>query len=147
MVDLSRLILHSSYPAFKNKREYTGSVSISGTVVSGTNTRTFTVTLDEPVEIADVTFYGRAQQGMDGGIGIADYSFDPRPTGYWFYEGAVWVRGDGTGYTNYPVPFIINSSISGNILTITATCVLQFSATLTLTAEMLQYKVVDYINT
>lgn len=148
MPDLTKLILHSSYPAFKNKREYVGSFVLSGTVVGGVNVRTHVVTLDSPLtDITDVTFAGRAQVGMDGGFGLTDYSFDPRPSGYWFRDGVVWVRGDGTGFTNYPMPFTINYAIAGNQLTITAICVQQFGTPLTLTAESVSYKIVDYINT
>lgn len=143
MPDLTKLSLYSETPAFKNLNEYAGSFNISGTVVGGVNTRTFDMTLPFAPQIADVRFFGRGDQGF----ALGDHIMDPRPSNTWFKQGRVFVRGDGGFYVNEGTMWTLNYSISGNILTVTAICVQQFLATLTLTPETVQVKVVDYIST
>lgn len=145
MPDLTKLIAHSSYPAFKNMSEYTGSFDISGTIVPGVNVRSYFFDLPYVPAIEDIVFSGRGEQGFSS----PDFGTNPRPSGTWFKEGAVFVRGDnaGDGYINEGTMWVINASINGKQLTITAICVIQFYATLTLTTETVQIKLVDYIST
>lgn len=137
MSDLTKLILETSYDAFKNNREYEGTYSITGTTSPGTNVKTTVVSLLQIPDLTDVVFNGNTD---------TVFGSDPRPADGWFHQGAVWVRGDnaGAGYTNYPTPWSVYSSISGTSLTITMIYVQQFSAPLTLTPETLYYKLVDY---
>lgn len=144
MVDLTKLQSYSETPSFKqNLDDVLGSFNISGTVVSGVNTRTVVVNLDQAPEICDIEFFGRGEQGFS----TPNNQTDPRPSSTWFKEGAIWVRGDGGIYSNYPVPFTLSASFIGATLTITAICAIQFDATLTLTTEAVQYKIVDYVST
>lgn len=138
--DLTKLQSTSLVPGFKNNDEFTGSFTIDGTFFSGSKVITKTIELPNGTDIAEVIFQGRA----DGGFVIP--TDDPRPNNAWFKRGVVWVRVDdaGAGYTNYPQPFLISASISGNTLTLKATSIKQFVANLTITAEVVQYKIIDY---
>jgi hypothetical protein len=131
--DLTKLTLHTGYPAFKNNRIYTGSFTISGTTSGGTNTRTATINLDEAPDLADIVFSGRSTE-----------TYTNRPNNYWFKQGTVEVRGDGGAFTDYATPWVITSRISGSSIIITATCVQTFTQVLTLTSSTVQYRVVDY---
>lgn len=135
--DLSQIILHSNYPAFKNNTDYSGFFTISGVTAPGLNQQTTVVNLDNAPDIIDITFNGPTD---------TVFSSDPRPSDGWFKQGAVWVRGDnpGAGYTNYPTPWVVYSSITGTQLTITVQYVQQFTAALTLTGTLAYYKLVDY---
>lgn len=135
MVDLTKLILHSAYPAFKNNNIFTGTLQINGTVVAGTNTKTFTVDLGLIPDMTDVMFNGPTDTW---------YGSDPRPASGWFKQGQVWVRGDSGAYPNYGTNWRINSSINGSILTITAVYVQQFIDTLSLTSTNFSYRLIDY---
>lgn len=143
MPDLTKLQSYSETPSFKNLNEYPGSFVISGTVTAGANLITHIFSLPVQPEISDIVFFGRGDQGFS----TPDFTTSPRPSDTWFKQGAIFVRGDGTGYSNYPVPFVITAQLVGNQLTISALCVIQFTATLTLTPETVLYKVVDYIST
>ncbi len=137
-VDLTKLILHSGYAAFKNNQTYTGSVTISGSTAAGLNTQTFTIPLINETDIVDIIFNG--QNDYDGSYG------DPRPSSGWFKEGAVYVRGDnaGAGYVNYSTRWVINSRISGTNIIITALWTQTFTDALTLASTSFSYKLVDY---
>lgn len=130
---LTKLIFHSNYPAFKNDAVYTGSFSLSGTTASGINDITETVPLDSAPDLLDVVFQGNS-----------DATFDIRPDDAWFKKGRVWVRGDGGAITNLPLPWDIGYYIDGSNLVIRARYVQTFTQALTMTAETVQYKVVDY---
>lgn len=141
-VDLSKLVMHSNYPAFKNNTEYTGFFTISGTTAGGVNQVTTTVPITTAPDLCDVLFNGASDTHWEGTYG----DIDPRPDGGWFKRGSIWVRGDngGAGYVDYPTPWVITSKIQGTNLIITATYVQQFAAALTLTSTLGLYKLVDY---
>lgn len=136
MSDLTKVIIDTTYDAFKNNTIYTGTYQITGTSSGGTNTRSFTITLANP-DMTDVVFNGPTD---------TVFSSDPRPADGWFKRGAVWVRGDnaGAGYNNYPIPWDVYTSIAGSIMTVTLLYVQQFSTVLTLTATDMFYRIVDY---
>lgn len=140
MVDLTKLQSTTTVPAFKNNDEFSGSFTIDGSYNSGSKVITKQITLPNGTDIADIIFQGRA----DGGFVIP--TDDPRPNDAWFKRGVVYARVDdaGAGYTNYPMPFLISASISGNTLTISATSFKQFIANLTITPEVVNYKIIDY---
>jgi hypothetical protein len=142
MLDLTKLQYHTGYNTFKNNAVYTGSYSISGSTVGGTNIRQFNVTLARQPDIMDVIFSGASDTAFEGTYGDAD----PRPDSGWFKRGAVWVRGDngGAGYVNYPTPWEVYTSLSGLTLTVTLLYSQQFSDGLSLTPATLSYKIVDY---
>ena len=137
MPDLTKLQYHTGYNTFKNNAVYTGNYSITGSTAGGTNTRSFDVTLARRPDIMDVIFNGATD---------TVFSSDPRPADGWFKKGAVWVRGDnaGAGYTNYPTPWVVYTSLSGLTLTVTLVYSQQFTPSLTLTSTPIYYKIVDY---
>lgn len=137
-VDLTKLQSTTLRQSFKNNGVYTGSFVISGTMTGSSMQITRQITLPANVSIADILFQGRADGGFDFPTG------DPRPNSAWFKRGVVNVRANGSGYVNYPMPFIIGARIDGNILTLTATTFRQFTGNLTLTAETVNFKVIDY---
>lgn len=139
-LDLTKVQSTTTQPGFKNNDEYEGSFTISGSFNGQSKQVTTTITLPDNVDIADIMFKGRA----DGGFSIS--TGEARPNDAWFKRGRVYVRGDdsGAGYTNYPVGFILNASISGNQLTISANAFKTFVANLSLTSETVYYKLVDY---
>lgn len=137
--ELDKLQSTTLKPAFKNNDEYTGSFNITGTMSAGSKIITKVIDLPDGTDIADVIFKGRA----DGGFGVP--TGDPRPNGAWFKRGSVWARTDDSPtYVNYPMPFRINASISGNQLIITAAAFKTFTANLTITSETVYYKIIDY---
>ena len=129
MADITKLAFHSAYPAFKNNTIYTGTKTISGTTSGGLNTKTFIVTLDQEPDLLDIIFTGPS----DG----------TRPTGAWFKKGAVNVATNNAGGGN-PSTWVINSSLNGTTLIITATYVQQFTTSESLTSTDFSYRVVDY---
>lgn len=137
MPDLTKLQYHTGYNTFKNNAVYTGSYSITGSTSPGTNTRSFDITLARRPDIMDVIFNG-ATDTVSG--------LDPRPANGWFKKGAVWVRGDnaGAGYTNYPTPWVVYTSLTNLTLTVTLVYSQQFTPSLTLTSTPISYKIVDY---
>lgn len=140
-VDLSKLQSTTLNQSFKNNAEYTGSFNISGNYTSSTMQVTRQIVLPANVVIADIVFQGRANGGFAFDTGEA------RPNAAWFKRGRVYARGDstdGSGYSNWPVDFIIGALISGNVLTLTAISSRQYTGNLAITAEPVQYKVIDY---
>jgi hypothetical protein len=136
MPDLSKLVSHSGYPAFKNDKEYTGSFNISGSTSGGTNTRTSTVNLDQAPDLCDVILNGRAVPA----IGPA------RTSSGWFKlnnNNSILVNSNGT-LTNYNTPWTITYRISGSSVIFTATFVQQFTGTQNLTTTPVNYKIIDY---
>lgn len=134
-VDLTKLIMHSSYPGFKNNNIFPGSFTISGSASVGLNTRTATIDLDFTPDMADVLFNGPAAFG-----GISD----PRPASGWFSHGYVYIRGDSLFYQNYPTPWHLSAEIIGSTIVITARCRLEFDEALTLTSTTIRWRLVDY---
>lgn len=137
MPDLAKTHYHTEYNAFKNDNIYTGSFSITGSTTAGLNVRSTQVTLREVPDLLNVAYNGDTD---------TVFASDPRPDGGWFHRGSVWVLGTDVpaGYTNYPTPWSVYSSINGNVLTITLFFVQQFTATLALTPTPLDYRIVDY---
>jgi len=140
-VDLTKLQSTTLNQSFKNNGIYTGSFNISGNYTSGSMQITQQIVLPANVVIADIIFQGRADGGFTFPTG------DPRPNAAWFKRGRVYARGDstdGSGYSNWPVDFIIGARINGNILTLTATSFRQYTGNLAITAEPVSFKVIDY---
>lgn len=135
--DLTKLVLHTNYPAFKNNTDYQGFFSITGVTAGGLNQVSAQVALETAPDLSDVIFNGPTD---------TVFASDPRPSAGWFKQGFVWVRGDNApaGYTNYPTPWFITQQISGTTMTITASYVQQFTAALTLTSTACSYKIIDY---
>lgn len=142
MRDLTKLQYHTGYNTFKNNAVYTGTYTISGTSTAGTNLKQFNITLARQPDIMDVIFNGASDTHWEGTYGDQD----PRPDSGWYKKGAIWVRGDdaGAGYTDYPTPWIVYTSLSGLTLTVSLVFSQQFIATLSLTPTVLSYKIVDY---
>lgn len=131
--DITKLVLDSSRPAFKNNTVFEGSFNISGTASGGVNTRTTTVNIGQAPDLADVIFNGRA----DPSAAIF------RPSTGWFKQGNVLVQADDDGFT-FNTPWQIAYRFSGTNLTVTATYTQQFTSTVTLTTAEVKYRVVDY---
>lgn len=132
--DLTKLALHTAYDAFKNNAIYTGTLTISGSTVEGTNVQTFTVTLTQTPDMTDIVFNGPTD---------TVFSNDPRPSDGWFKRGAVWIPTNDAGGGN-PSRWVLSSSISGTTVTITATYVQQFTTGETLTATNFSYRIIDF---
>ena len=128
-VDLTKLALHTGYPAFKNNREYTGTLTISGSTDDGANTRTFDIELDQEPDLLDITFNGNSDSG------------DSRPDDAEFKSGVIWVPSSGSGN---PQPWYLSYSVNGTTLTITASYLAQFIGAETLTSTPFTYRVADY---
>lgn len=134
-VDLTKLAFHSSYSAFKNEGLVTGSFTISGTTSGGVNTRTETVDLGRSPDLADVIFSGRSS------------ALNDRPNDAWFKNvGPVYVLGDNVseGFEDFETIWFITYKIDDSDLIITSYFPQQFTASLTLQAETINYRVVDY---
>lgn len=149
-VDLTKLLLHTSYPAFKNNTVYTGSFNISGTVGAGANVVSATVALSVAPDLVDIIFNGQGEDAFGS-------TTDPRPSSAWFKDtggssgspdthNLVWVRGDNAPafFIDYPTPWSISSRILGTSLIITATYIQTFPDVLTLTSTPVYYRLVDY---
>lgn len=131
-VDLTKLVSHSDYPAFKNNSIYTGTCTISGTTSGGTNIKTFSVTLSQAPDLIDILFNGPSDAS------------DARPSAGWFRKGYVYVPTNNAGGGNPSAWLITSSMASSTTLTITATYVQQFSTPETLTSTNFSYRIVDY---
>lgn len=131
--DLTKLILHTGYDAFKQNAIYTGTKTISGTTAAGTNIKTFTVTLGTVPDMVDIIFNGPTNAGID-----------PRPANGWFKQGAVWVPTDNAGGGNPSKWVLFANMTSTTTLTITAIYVQQFTAAEVLTSTDFSYRVIDY---
>lgn len=135
MADLTKLIEDSAAPSFQNNKVYTGTFTFTGTVVAGTNTKTFSVPLSQTPDLVDIVFNGPTD---------TVFSSDPRPSTAWFKQGSIWVIGNGSTVTNFPTPWVTYGVINGTTLTITCTYVQQFVDTITLTSTNASYRVIDY---
>lgn len=130
-VDLTKLVLHSNYPAFINNAVYTGTKTISGSLPTGTTTLTYTVTLDKTPDLLDIMFNGRAYTLS---------STENRPDDGWFKRGAIGVLTTGL----IESAWILTTSITGATVTISATAVNETVATETLTSTDFSYRIIDY---
>lgn len=135
--DLSKLILLSEKGAFKNNTIYEGTLAITGTATAGMNTRSFTVPLSRVPDLLSGLFNGPTD---------TVYGSDPRPGAAWFKKGSIWVLGtdSGAGYTNYPTPWTVELTISGQNAIIKLTYIQQFIATLSLNSTNFDYRILDY---
>lgn len=134
-VNLTKLIIHTGYDAFKNNAIYTGTKTISGSASAGTNTKTFTVTLTAIPDLLDVMFNGPTDP---------NFGLDPRPNAGWFKQGSVWVHTNNAGggdASKWKLYYKVTSALT---VTITAIYVQQFSTGETLTATDFSYRIIDY---
>lgn len=127
----SDFILNSEYDTFKNNNVFGGSFIISGSVGSGTSTRTYTVPLGKTPDMFDVYFLGRSASG------------NPRPSTAWFAQGRIEVPGTSFGFTQ-DFPFSLSARISGTDVIISATTINMSVDPFTLTPVTVQVRVVDY---
>jgi hypothetical protein len=114
-----------------NNTTYSGTLTISGSTASGTNTRTFTINLNSAPDLVDIMFNGPV------------YTGDPRSSGAWFKNGVIGVPTNNAGGGN-PSAWVISSKVSGSTIVVTATYSQQFVTAETLTATNFSYKIVDY---
>lgn len=131
-VDLTKLIMHSGYNAFKNSTIYTGTLTISGSTAAGTNIRTFIVGLNAVPDLTDISFNGP----------VSPYD-TLRPANGWFKQGSIGVPTNNAGGGN-PSGWTLYSSISGSNLIVTALYVQQFTTVEALTATDFSYRLIDY---
>lgn len=136
--DLTKLVLLSENPAFKNQNLYSNGLVISGnTNGSGVTQRSFSVDLVREPDLLSVLFNGPTD---------TIFGSDPRPGSAWFKDGYIWVLGTnvGDGYIDYPLPFKPEVRIDGSSATIILTTVQQFVSVLTLTSTAFYYRLRDY---
>lgn len=136
--DLTKLVLLSENPAFKNQNLYTGSFVISGSTNGGGITqRSFNRALTREPDLLSVLFNGPTD---------TIFGSDPRPGTAWFKDGYIWVLGTnvGDGYIDYPLPFKPEVRIDGSSATIILTTVQQFTSVLSLTPTTFYYRLRDY---
>jgi hypothetical protein len=132
-MDLTKLLLHSSYPAFKNNNVFTDSFNISGTITGGVNTRSVTLDLGFTPDIADIVI-------GEGG----EYS---KEIGDSFYGASRLISIPGTGTVTpgtIDTPWAIGTRISGSSLVVTAYNIHQVDETVTLTSTPITIRVIDY---
>ena len=122
-------VMATDYKAFKNNNIYTGSFTISGTIGTGVNTRTYTLPVGKDMDMADVQF-----RGVGTSVG--------RPTDAWFNSGPIDVNVTGPGMSS--MPFFLNSRVQGTNIIITATTMNQTMDTYTASARTVNVRVVDY---
>lgn len=134
--DLTKLQSDFNYNSFKNNRVYTGSQLLSATTASGITTLSYDILLDELPDLTEVEFNGPADSG----------GFDLRPADAWFKKGVIGALGTDVpaGYVDYPTVWIMTQSIVGNRVTIKATNLQQFTASLAITPVRFYYKIIDY---
>lgn len=131
-VDLTKFVLHSAYPGFKNNREYSGTGTISGTQSAGVNTRTINIELDEEPDLLDVSFYGHSASAVS-----------PRPSNAWFKSGAIGVNSSYNG--GYETTWFMSwRMVSPTTLQIVAQYIAQYSGSYSLTSTNFDYKIIDY---
>lgn len=139
MPDLTKLILHSTYPAFHQNNIYTGSVTIPATAIAGGGliSYSFNVSLDETPDLTEILFNGN----NTGPLGTLD-----RPANGWFKPGMSRIVQGGTqSATPDQFEWDLATTITGNVLTITFLYPKQYIATFTPTAaQTVYYRVIDY---
>ena len=127
MTDISNFILNTDTDSFKINNEYTGTVTLSGTVVAGVNIKTFNVSLTESPDLIDIYITGPL-------IGYAANS--------WSKRGGLLVP-DNAGYGGSV--FLFGSvNMNGATVTLKFNNVQQFVGTTTLTATDVNYTIIDY---
>ena len=137
MIDLTKLILFSNNPAFKNDNIYEGTQTISGSCPPGYSEFRFTVSLDRVPDMLTGLFNGPTDDLFSG---------DPRPSTGWFRSGYVWVHGSnpGAGYPDYTIPYNIAMTISGQSAIIVASTINQTATTFSLVSTNFSYRIIDY---
>lgn len=136
-LDYSNFIMHSDCSSFKNKRIYTGTFTISGSINPGLNERFFNITLDESPDFLDVIYNGPTD---------TVYNSDPRPNNAWTKTRPVYVISNNAEGGN-PQQFVITYSVVGNVITFRATNVWQSLGSEILTPTNVSYRIIDYIYT
>lgn len=137
MIDLTKVLLDSGYPAFKNNTIYTGSFTISGTCPPGYSQSTYAVALSEQPDMWASLFNGPTDDLFGN---------DPRPASGWFRNGYIWVHGSnpGDGYPDYTIPYNIGAQVFGSSIVIVASTVNQTATTFTLVSTNFSYRIIDY---
>jgi hypothetical protein len=137
MIDLSKVILASNYPAFKNDRIYTGTLNISGNCPPGYSEKTYVIPLDKLPDMLTGIFNGPTDDLFSG---------DPRPASGWFKSGYVWVHGSnpGAGYPDYTIAYNVAMTVSGLSVIIVASTVNQTATTFSLVSTDFLYRIIDY---
>lgn len=145
MADLSKLILLTSVNTFKAENDVqTGSFVIGGSAPEMASTayisRSFTVPLSVAADYYDIM--------INGPVVVDDYSYP------WTVNSAMWVQPGRAMYRvtmnspsmgNYDLSFEMTTSISGNILTITAASANQFlDPSVTLYNTTFNYRIIPY---
>lgn len=144
-IDLSKLILLTSVNTFKAENDVqTGSFVIGGSApemnTTGTIVRTFTTTLSVAADYYDIMFNGAIilQYTYPNFVVATDRYALPGRAAYRVVMNA-------TGYSNYELAFEIFTSISGNVLTMTAVSQNQFlAASAVLTNATINYRIIPY---
>lgn len=133
MIDVSGFIMNTDTKAFKNNNSYSGVLTISGTWVSGYNSRTVTIPIGVPLDMVTVLFSGHHDSGTP-------------PDAAWFGRGTVDIYGNNVpaGYTSYPTNWGLTARVSGTDVIITAWSVSQIAPTLTLVSADVSIKIIDY---
>lgn len=137
MIDLTKLLLASNYPAFKNNTIYTGTETISGSCPPGYSEFAYTVPLDDMPDLLTGIFNGPTDDLFD---------LDPRPATGWFKNGAIWVHGSntGAGYPDYTIPYIVSMNVSGKSANIVLSTQNQTAVTFSLVNTDFSYRIIDY---
>lgn len=134
MIDLTKLILHTGYNAFKNNDLTTGTFTLTGSTAAGLNSRTFTFDIGPSPDMVDVVFNGPTD---------TVFSSDPRPSTGWFKQGFIYTITNNAGGGN-PARWTVNSEINGSTLTITCQYPQGFVTAETLTSTDCSFRLVDY---
>lgn len=124
-VDLTKLVLYSGNPAFKNNDIYTGSKSMSGNENNAINFYTASATLPVTPDFTQILLSSDQNTWTD--YLIMDVQVDDSVTG-----------------NNYPTKLYISPSLSGSTVTFTGILAKQYVSTGTLHTSTFYYRIVDY---
>lgn len=130
-VDLTKLVLYTGKPAFKNNDIATGSFVIGGSYSGGVNIRTFNVSLSVTPDVADISF-SASSLATDAGAA---------PSNGWIESGYVNVPASGSTGT---MPFVISPQLTGSTLTFNCYGVTTVDETGSLTNTTVSWRLVDY---
>lgn len=140
MTDLTKLVLHSSYDAFKNNNIYEGSFNIEGTLAFSEINKTIstTVSIPQTPDTIDVLFKGQY-------IAVPD---DPneRDSDDWFYDIGPVHTEDAVVGEDFELLNIwyITWSREGDDVKINASTYRSFYAEQIITPTPVSYRVIDY---
>lgn len=132
-IDLTKLILHTGYDAFKNNNVYTNSFVIGGSY-NGVTEKTFNFTLSSAPDIADVQFSAASMQyGPER----------PSPPANSFIDaGGVLVPASAP--ISADMLFLVATELTGTTLTFRCFGVTTTSGSGTLTDTTVSWRLVDY---